>query len=190
MKILPHQIGFDFDGVIADTASAFIRLACEEHDYCSFTLADITSFHVEECLDMPMPLVTRIFTDILEDSLSAGLTPMPGAVEVLSELAAAAPVTIITARPLLQPARDWIDTLFPRQVSRAITLIAMGDHDDKARYIHGHGLSYFVDDRAETCRQLAADNITPLVFSQPWNRHRHELKTVSDWQEIRRLIAF
>jgi hypothetical protein len=138
---------------------------------------------------MPMPLVTRIFTDILENSLGAGLTPMPGAIEVLSELAAAAPVTVITARPLMQPARDWIDALFHPQVSRAINLIAMGDHDDKARYIHGHGLSYFVDDRAETCRQLAADNITPLVFSQPWNRHRHELRTVSDWQEIRRLIA-
>jgi len=84
MKIFPHEIGFDLDGVIADTAATFIRLACEQHDYCSFTLADITSFHVEDCLDIPMPLVEQIFTDILEDSLGTGLMPMPGAVEVMT----------------------------------------------------------------------------------------------------------
>ena len=188
MKIFPHEIGFDLDGVIADTAATFIRLACEQHDYCSFTLADITSFHVEDCLDIPMPLVEQIFTDILEDSLGTGLMPMPGAVEVMTELAAAAPVTIITARPLLQPARDWIDTHFPGEVSRSINLIAMGDHNDKARYIHEHKLRYFVDDRAETCRQLAVENITPLVFSQPWNQDRQDLRSVISWQEIRQLI--
>ncbi|KGO35279.1 MAG: 5' nucleotidase, NT5C type [Desulfoprunum sp.] len=189
MKIFPHEIGFDLDGVIADTAATFIRLACEQHDYCSFTLADITSFHVEDCLDIPMPLVEQIFTDILEDSLGTGLMPMPGAVEVMTELAAAAPVTIITARPLLQPARDWIDAHFPGEASRSINLIAMGDHNDKARYIHEHKLRYFVDDRAETCRQLAVENITPLVFSQPWNQDRQDMRSVTSWQEIRQLIT-
>lgn len=189
MRILPHEIGFDLDGVIADTAATFIRLACEEHNYCSFSLEDITSFHVEDCLDIPMSLVERIFTDILHDSLRTGLKPMPGAVEVITELAAVAPVTVITARPLLQPAQDWFDTFFPGDVRGAITLIAMGDHNDKARYIHDHGLKYFVDDRAETCRQLVEDNITPFVFSHPWNRDRHSLQTVETWQEIRALIA-
>lgn len=190
MKILPHEIGFDLDGVIADTASTFIRLACEEYDYCSFSLEDITSFQVEDCLDMPTSLVDRIFTDILNDSLAAGLKPMPGAVEVIGELAEAAQVTVITARPLLQPARDWFDSFFPGDIRRAINVIAMGDHNDKSRYIHEHGLKYFVDDRAETCRQLKADNITPFVFSQPWNRDRHALQTVGTWQEIRSMIAF
>ena len=189
MRILPHEIGFDLDGVIADTATTFIRLACEEHNFCSFSLADITSFHVEDCLDIPMPLVDRIFTDILEDSLATGLKPMPGAVEVITELAAVTSVTVITARPLLQPARDWFNKFFPDNPGKAINLIAMGDHNDKARYIHEHGLKYFVDDRAETCRQLAADNITPLVFSQPWNRDRDGLQTVETWQDIRALIA-
>ena len=57
MKISPHEIGFDLDGVIADTAATFIRLACEEHNYCSFNLKDITSFQVEDCLDIPTSLV-------------------------------------------------------------------------------------------------------------------------------------
>lgn len=188
MKISPHEIGFDLDGVIADTGSTFIRLACEEHNYCSFTLDDITSFQVEKCLDMPTSLVDKIFNDILEDSLATGLQPMEGAVEVLTELAAVAPVTVITARHLQQPVVDWFDTFFAPDIRESIALIAMGDHDDKVRHIHEQGLKYFVDDRAETCKQLAEADITPLVFSHPWNRDRHNLQSVTNWQDIHALL--
>ena len=82
MKIQSQEIGFDLDGVIADTAEAFIRLACEEHAFCSFTLEDITSFQVEDCLDIPNPVVETIFDAIIRNSLTTGLQPMQGAVEV------------------------------------------------------------------------------------------------------------
>jgi hypothetical protein len=65
----------------------------------------------------------------------------------------------------------------------------MGRHDDKARYIHEHKLRYFVDDRIETCLQLADTAITSLVFSQPWNQGKHTLPCVGSWQEIRAMIA-
>lgn len=189
MKIPSGEIGFDLDGVIADTAEAFIRLACEEHAFCSFTLKDITTFQVEECLDIPLPVVDRIFGDILIDSLATGLQPMPGAVEVISEMTEAAPVTIITARSLQQPVQDWLEHFFPSTACANIHLVAMGRHDDKARYIHEHGLRYFVDDRAETCLQLAATSITPFVFSQPWNQGKHELRSVANWNEIHALLT-
>ncbi|MCK5228099.1 MAG: hypothetical protein KAK02_07820, partial [Desulfobulbaceae bacterium] len=48
-------------------------------------------------------------------------------------------------------------------------------------------LKYFVDDRAQTCIMLDQEGITPYVFSQPWNRGRHELETVKDWRGIRAL---
>ena len=188
MKISPHEIGFDFDGVIADTTAAFIRLACEKYDYCSFTAADITSFDVEECLKMPSDLVKRIFLDILEDSLGSGLEPMADAVEVISAMAAETRVTVITARHLHQPVADWFDLFFAPRSRNAINLIAMGDHDDKLRYIQEHKLRYFVDDRAETCQLLAAADIQPLVYDQPWNRNRHNLQTVANWQEIRAML--
>ena len=38
-----NEIGFDFDGVIADTAEAFIRLACSEYGYCGFSRDQIMS---------------------------------------------------------------------------------------------------------------------------------------------------
>jgi uncharacterized protein len=187
-KIIPGEIGFDFDGVIADIAETFLRIACEEHNYCSFDLDDITSFQVEECLNMPFPLVERIFGDILHDSLAAGLKPMPGMIDVINELAGLAPVTIITARPQPQPVADWLDNFLPARTCAKINLIAMGDHDGKISYIREEGLRYFVDDRAKTCELLHDADITPLVFSQPWNRNKHTFQAVESWQEIRAMV--
>ena len=189
MKIKSGEIGFDLDGVIADTGEAFIRMACEEHDFCSFTLEEITTFQVEDCLDIPISVVERIFGAILRDSLATGLQPMAGAVEVITEMTASAPVTIITARSLQRPVEDWLEHFFPGPVCANIRLVAMGHHDDKARYIHEHRLRYFVDDRAETCLQLADSAITPFVFSQPWNQGKHDLQSVASWQEIHAMLA-
>lgn len=188
MKIQPQEIGFDFDGVIANTADTFIRLACTNYNYCSFTLDHITNFELEHCIDMPGDLVNQIFLDILEDSLGTGLQPMHGATEVLDELAAHSPITVITARHLEQPVIDWFDQHCSSDTTKQIKLVAMGDHDNKLDYIQQHNLKYFVDDRAETCNKLAISEITPLVFSHPWNRDRHNLPMVESWQEIRLLL--
>jgi uncharacterized protein len=189
MNIAAHEIGFDFDGVIADTAEAFIRIACSEYGYSGLTLEKITHFELESCLDIPREVVEQIFTDILTDSLATALQPMPGAVECLERFTAFSDVTIITARPISRPVFDWLDRFFTGSTRENIHVVATGDHNDKVRYIHEHGLKYFIDDRAETCIQLAREAITPYVFTQPWNRDRHNLQTVADWKEIRALVA-
>ena len=187
MRIHPTEIGFDFDGVIADTVEAFLRIACEDHGHCGIRPEDITHFMVEECLEMDAKTAESIFLQILRDSLGSGLKPMPGAVEVLTDLALAAGVTIITARPEPKPVHEWLEAIFPALARKRIRVVAMGDHDDKARHIRLAGLSTFVDDRAETCIQLHRAGINPLVYHQPWNRDRHSLPVVRDWAEIRAL---
>ncbi len=186
MQIKSHEIGFDLDGVIAATGETFLRLACQDFGHCSFSLEDIKDFEVEDCLGIPKDHVEQLFYIIMKNSLQTGLQPMEGAVEVISQLASQAPVTIITARPLTQPVTDWLDHFFPDETCQNIKLVATGDHNDKTRYIKEHNLQYFVDDRVETCLQLAAEtDITPIVFNQPWNRNRHTLANVSDWQEMK-----
>ncbi len=187
-KIHPSEIGFDLDGVIADTAAAFLQIACEQYSYCSFTLEDITNFELENCIGIPTETVAEIFHTIMEDSLATGLKPMPGAVDVLGELAAVSPITVITARPLREPVIEWLDHYFPSATRKAVNLIAMGDHDDKLRYIREQKLKYFIDDRAETCAELNRCGISPLVFTHPWNRNRHTMPTVKNWQEIRSIL--
>jgi 5'(3')-deoxyribonucleotidase len=186
-KIHPAEIGFDFDGVIADTVEAFLRIACEQYAHCDFRPEDITHFSVEECLDMGAGIVESIFMQICEDSVGMGLLPMPGAVAVLSEMTQNATVTIVTARPASAPVHHWLQTVFPAPVWPRIQVVAVGDHDDKTRHIKDLGLSTFVDDRAETCLQLQSAGIHSIVFAQPWNRTPHGLPTVQSWEDIRGL---
>jgi uncharacterized HAD superfamily protein len=186
-KIDPARLGLDFDGVIADTAEVFVRLACDKYQHCGFTIEDITDFEVERCLDMQPELIQTIFTEIMLDSIGTGLKPMPGAVEVLGELSELKPLTVITARPEAEPVQEWLHHFLPRSTCQRIRIIAMGAHDDKIRYLRSHDLDHFIDDRAETCAEIAAAGLDARVFDHPWNRGRHTLPTVSNWQEIRSL---
>lgn len=186
-RIDPTLLGFDFDGVIANTAEAFIRIACEQYDICEIELEQITRFQVEECLDMKVELIENIFNQILHDSVGTGLKPMPGAVRVIEELTSQAPVTIVTARPIADPVHRWLDLHMPADTLSRIRVVAMGDHDDKARHIKALELDYFIDDRAETCLQLEREGIRSILYAQPWNRISHNLPTVEGWSDIRDL---
>lgn len=188
MKIRPEQIGFDFDGVIADIGEAFLRIACNEHNYCTLRLEDITSFQVETCTKIPGTIVQSIFTDILNDSLATGLQPIPGALDTLTMLAQRSNITIITARSLANPVLDWLDNYLPSSACTKITLIAMSDHDKKVRFIKEQNLQFFVDDRAETCDQVAEAGLTPILYQQPWNRSWNGHTTVGSWLEIEDFI--
>ncbi|MCF6186696.1 MAG: hypothetical protein L3J49_04370 [Desulfobulbaceae bacterium] len=186
-KINPAELGFDFDGVIADTGGSFLRLACDRYGLCDLRLEDITNFEVEECLDIDPAIIQSIFMEILLDSIGTGLLPMPGAVEVMSELSELAELTIVTARPQPDPVHAWLKTVFPQSTCTRIRVIAMGDHDDKPQHIQRLGLTHFIDDRAETCAQLESAGICSIVFNHPWNKNRHKLPIVNSWQEIRAL---
>ncbi len=186
-KITPELLGFDFDGVIADTAESFIRLACEEHGHCGISREDITNFDVEQCLDMPKETAHAIFTSVQLDSIGAGLKPMPGAVEVLGDITEKTVVTVITARTHAAPVHDWLAHIFPPTTLPRIRVIAMGAHDEKGHHIKKQQLQYFIDDRAETCVCLSQSGINPIVFSQPWNENRHQLPMVHSWEDIRSL---
>ncbi len=185
--IEPSRIGFDFDGVIADTVESFLRIACEQYAVCDIDPEQITCFQVEECLDMAASIVDEIFSFILRDSLGAGLNPMPGCREVLTVLSACAPVTVITARPFAGPVLQWFEHHMPQRVNQKVRLVTTGDHDDKSRYIKKMNLSHFVDDRGHTCALLEQDGIRSILFAQPWNRSYSTLPRVNNWDEIRSL---
>jgi uncharacterized HAD superfamily protein len=186
-KIDPNLIGFDIDGVVADTAEAFLRLAYERHGINEFSADQITEFDVAQCLPIAPEIIDEIFATLVADPLDADLQPMPGSVSVLTALSRSAPLTFITARPLYRPIEAWLEHILGSKTFSRVRLVAMGDHDHKATYLHQLGLRYFVDDRAETCLSLERQGFTPFVFSQPWNQGRHHLASVSSWREIEEL---
>ncbi len=186
IKIEPGLIGFDIDCVVADTMEAFIRLAREDHGL-TVRPEEITAFQVEDCLDLDQSIVDEIFQQILTEPLTCRLKPMTHAVEVLSELATAAPLTFITARPTREPIQQWLEVMLGEEICQEMTLIATGEHDNKGHHIRQAGLRHFIDDRASTCIRLAEEGLSPIVFKQPWNQGRHNLPTVKSWHCIRRL---
>ena len=186
MKIHPQHIGFDIDGVVADTMEAFIRIAAADYGV-AVAPDEITEFQVEDCLDMNPAHIQEIFERLLEDPQSSGLKLMPYAKEVLTEFAKQAPLTFITARPQRKPIAGWLENALGRAVYKSVRLVATGEHDGKTNHIKEMGLKYFVDDRVQTCLMLHQDGVTPYVFSQPWNDGKHTLQTVDSWLAIRNL---
>ncbi|PID77251.1 MAG: hypothetical protein CSB24_02445 [Deltaproteobacteria bacterium] len=190
LKIPKDRLGFDFDGVIADTGETFVRLACENHGCCSFTVNDITSFEVSESLGIPLEVIEKIFEEMVNDTINTGLKPAAGAVEVLSELAETATVQIVTARPMAGPVVQWVNKFFTAETAEKIKVTATGSPEAKEQYLRELGIDYFIDDRHETCVELARKNITALVYSQPWNLGQHNLPMVENWRQIRERIDF
>ena len=186
-KINPAHIGFDIDGVVADTGGAFIRIAREEYGLHSISLQDITFYEVVNCLDVDQKIIEDIFTRLHDKPLSSGIQPMEDALNVLHKFAALTPLTFVTARPEKEPIATWLKHFLKPAVYREMKLVAMGVHDNKAPYIKNLGLKYFVDDRLQTCKKLASEGITPLVYNQPWNMDDHDLQTVNNWQDIHAL---
>ncbi|MBU4263632.1 MAG: hypothetical protein KKC76_17390 [Proteobacteria bacterium] len=185
--IHPGLIGFDIDCVVADTMEAFIRLAMIDYGI-KVLPEDITSFQVESCLAVPPSIIDEIFSRLLLAPVENGLKPMAHAVAVLTEMSACAPVTFITARPEREPVDRWLESNFPQDVYRNSRLVAMGKHDGKAQYVRELGLQYFVDDRVETCIELALAGISPIVFAHPWNRGRHSFASIDSWLDIKQRI--
>jgi len=186
-KINPAHIGFDIDGVVADTGGAFIRIASEEYGLHSVSLKDITYYDVVDCLDVESRIIDDIFTRLHDEPLSSGIQPMEDAINVLHKYAEHAPLTFVTARPQKEPIDTWLKHFLKPAVSEKMRLVAMGVHDNKTPYIKDLGLKYFVDDRLQTCEKLAREGITPLVYNQPWNMNGHDLQTVDDWKAIHAL---
>ncbi len=185
--ILPQDIGFDIDCVVADTMEAFIRLAKDRYDLDVKPEA-ITSFNVEHCLPIDPSIVNDIFECLLVAPDQYDLKPMPDAVRVLTSLSDHAPLTFITARPLEEPIAEWLQNILPEKVYRNSRLVAMGRHDGKAAYVRKLGLQYFVDDRVTTCFELAESGLSPVVFSQHWNRGRHNLASIESWGDIEQVV--
>jgi hypothetical protein len=190
MMINPASVAFDIDGVVADTMTLFLDIARQEFNLNSIQYDDITSYKLEECLDIDPKIIDAIVLRILDGNYSAPLHPIAGAAEVLAKIERhCGPVVFITARPYQGPIRNWINQTL-RLDPAAFEVIATGSHEAKAGILRKRKLSYFVEDRLETCFILQDAGVRPVLFRQPWNREQHPFVEVGSWDELQALIEF
>jgi len=182
------RLGFDIDGVVADIMTTFLDLARERHGRDHLRYEQITTFYLEECLDLEPWIIQSLIRELIDRPQELTVSPFPWAVPVLARLAEDHPLIFVTARDRADPIQRWLNTTLAPVPPKAIWVLATGDPDLKIDYLKALAIDYFVEDRLETCFDLAARGITPIVFAQPWNRRSHPFPEVADWQELDRLL--
>ena len=183
-------VAFDIDGVVADTMTLFLEIARAEYNINSIRYEDITCYNLADCLDMAPDVIDRIVTKLLDGNHGMRLRPLKGAAQVLGRLVENhRPVVFVTARPYVGTLAKWFESVLGLN-SSAWEVVATGTHDGKAAVLRERGISYFVDDRLETCYGLRDAGIVPVLFKQPWNRVSHPFVEVGSWNELNALIDF
>lgn len=190
MKIDPASVAFDIDGVIADTMNLFLDIARSEYDIDWIRYQDITCYQLEDCLDLDINIIMAIFARIMDGDYTTPLKPIAGAPDVLARLGEQYnPLHFVTARPYLGPIDGWLKTVLALDPP-SIEIVATGSFDGKVDVLAKRDITYFVEDRLETCFSLQNAGIVPVLFRQPWNRERHPFMEVGSWQELESLIEF
>ncbi|MCL5405417.1 MAG: haloacid dehalogenase [Deltaproteobacteria bacterium] len=189
-SIDPGRLAFDIDGVVADTMSVFVRLAHERYGLTQLSKQDMLCYNLHDCLDLGKEIIDDLIVLTLDEEHTREIPPIPGAPEVLTELAAAAPLRFITARTEADAIREWIFSILPGVPRSRITVIASGSPESKLGFLHQLEIGYFVEDRLETCKHLKEAGIEPLLFEQPWNRDEPApgCIRISDWMQLKECL--
>ncbi len=186
-KISPRELAFDIDGVLADTFRVFVETARNQY-HVQVTYEDITEYDFRKVIDIDDETSRVIIQRILDDPIHMGIKPMDGAVEVLGLLAQEGPILLVTARPGRSAILQWVLRHLKGVDKDLIRLEATGTHEQKIPILLEQGIRYFVEDRLDTCYLLAATQVTPIVFQQPWNKRPHPFRSVRSWMEIAQMI--
>lgn len=187
MNILPQEIAFDFDGVVADTFRLFVEIARSDYNV-DVEYEDITSYEFLKVVAMDPADAQEIIETITHHPHELDLKPNRGATDVLAKIARTTPLLLVTARPVGEPIEKWFKKNMPQIRSGCIHVLATGETTAKLPILKEQEISYFVEDRLDTCHLLAEQGITPIVFEQPWNRKPHPFTVVKNWDDISALI--
>ncbi|HVN72044.1 MAG TPA: haloacid dehalogenase, partial [Desulfomonilia bacterium] len=160
MNIRPHEIAFDFDGVVADTFRVFIRLANENYHY-DFSYDDITDYQFMKVLNMDRTHALEILDVITNEPHEIDLIPNEGAGEVLARMTSISPLLVVTARPFAGPVELWFARHIPQVGPGCLRVEATGVNTAKLEVLKAHKVEYFIDDRLDTCFMLQDAGITP-----------------------------
>jgi hypothetical protein len=183
------RLAFDIDGVVADIMTPFLDLARERFNVGHHLRYEhITTFFLEDCLDLPPSVIAALIRELIDRPHELPVEPFPQAVPVLTRLAREGPLLFVTARDRAGPIETWLHRTLAGVPPAAIRVVATGDADAKIHSLRDYGIEYFVEDRLETCLQLADNGITPIVFAQPWNRQPHPFLEVEDWPALAGLL--
>ena len=188
LRIHPRELAYDIDGVVADTMAVLVELARDRYGVSGLRKDDLRQYDLHQCVPLDRETVDELICLTLDDEHTGRVPAMPGAPELLTELAAHGPLRFVTARIWPESIVRWLHATLPGVAGSHIQVIATGDPEAKLAVLHELGVRYFLEDRLETCELLARDGIQPLLFDQPWNRRPTTYPRISDWFDLRQRL--
>ncbi len=184
----PCVVAFDIDGVVADTMSLFFEIAEKEYNISGIKHEDVTSYNLEDCLDVDNDLMVEIFTRIINGEFSSTLKPISGAPQVLNKIAEKCKsLLFVTARPHKGDIINWLSDIIGVK-PEILEVETTGSFEGKIDVLLNNGFSYILEDRFETCELLIEAGITPILYKQPWNNREHSFIEVNGWKEFEKLL--
>jgi len=189
-NLLPlEQIGFDIDGVVADTMGLFFKVVQKRFQINEFSSTDITEYDLEKVLHISPEIINAVINEIVTIPTIMDMEPYDGAIEILYKIGKKTVIHFVTARSDEKPITLWLQNLLPGLSAEQINVCATGNYDGKLQYLNDLNIKYFVEDRLETCDLISQNGITPIVFEQPWNNRSHPYQSVTNWNELGLLIG-
>ena len=193
LHIDPLKLAFDFDGVIADTMALFIDIARYDFNIYHIAYSDITEYRLEDCLPLPPGLIELILTRLKIGDYRFPLNPTPGAVGFLNKfIDAGKPVLLVTARHFPGPLTCFLKEHLGSGADN-VQVVATGSFNKKISVLKEHGITFFVEDRLDTCMLLKESGITPILYKQPWNRNGHasfDILEISNLEALTEYVRF
>ena len=184
----PQSVAFDFDSVVADTMHLFLKVAQDVHGINHLKYEDFTCYALSDCIDLDEEIIADIVGRLQEGRYSDPLEPISGAPEVLKRLGNRyGPLIFITARPHAGLVDAWLQETLALD-AESLEIVPTGSHEAKTEELTRRGISFFVDDRLETCYALDEAGVVPVGFQQPWNRRIHPFMEVGSWSELEALM--
>ena len=180
------KIAFDIDGVVLDFTECFLKTAKFEFGILKETkFSDITRYEYSECLDISNDTVFYIVDYILNNSSKYKISPVNGAVEVLTKISKHIPLVFVTARHgySIEQTKESLHSILPGVDKSKIKIIHCKG-SEKISVLKKLNINHFIDDRTRNCRILKENGINVFLFDRPWNKTTETFNHVKSWDDI------
>lgn len=193
-------IAFDCDDVIVATGHQLINYYNKLHG-TNVQPSDFYSKDYDTAWKASPEIVARDLFAYLNTDEYANLPPMPGAVEVLTELAKNFTLYIVTGRPdeTESATNAWVSRYLPGIFERVVFTNFFKSNDSKgalrtkADVCRELGANWLVDDHLHHIENVSKQGVTGLLFGDlPWEQlhsERENVVKIKDWKQLAEYFA-
>ncbi len=180
------KIGVDIDGVIADSQPVIIEKLNQLFEK-NYSLKDFMDFNPQKMFGIDRKQLDEVIMqkelEIIEEAV-----PLPGSVEILSNIFNTCQIQIVSARTTayIGQTRDWLDKYkIPYH-----GLQLLGQHD-KRSCCQDLCVDLFIEDSKKNADQISSCGIPVLLMDATYNQGLlpQMVTRVYNWNEIRDYIS-